>query len=199
MATKTKTDMRRCVGSKTFGIEPHDAPADDFPVQPSRKDGLGVMCKPHWRQYTSALRKAALARKANADPSPAPVAPRISRGQRRAQAQAAGKVQPARRPPSPGGVRDSSSASSRSGSAATPASGSSKRRSRAPVSHRAAPPSSSSRHHAGPGRESGAFPCPVASMPELTGSAPLRRPVAPTLAHVSISRCRCAYRRRARR
>ena len=58
------TTMRRCSGSKTFGIEAHEAPRDDFPIQPSRKDGLGTMCKPHWNQYTSALRKAALARKA---------------------------------------------------------------------------------------------------------------------------------------
>ena len=71
MATKGKsTEMRRCVGSKTFGIEPHDAPVADFPVQPSRKDGLGVMCKKHWTEYTGALRRAAQARKA-ADGGPA--------------------------------------------------------------------------------------------------------------------------------
>lgn len=66
MATKKKANSvtRRCVGSKTFGIESHDAPVADFPAQPSRKDGLGVMCKPHWSQYTGALRKAALGRKA---------------------------------------------------------------------------------------------------------------------------------------
>ena len=57
-------DMRRCIGSAKFGIEAHEAPADDFPVQPSQKDGLGRMCKTHWNQYTNALRKAALARKA---------------------------------------------------------------------------------------------------------------------------------------
>ena len=57
-------DMRRCSGSKTFGIEAHEAPPSDFPVQPSRKDGLGTMCKPHWSQYTGALRKASLERKA---------------------------------------------------------------------------------------------------------------------------------------
>ena len=57
-------DMRRCIGSAKFGIEAHEAPVDDFPVQPSQKDGLGRMCKPHWNQYTTALRKAALARKA---------------------------------------------------------------------------------------------------------------------------------------
>ena len=56
-------DMRKCIGSTKFGIEAHEAPATDFPAQPSQKDGLGRMCKPHWNQYTSALRKAALARK----------------------------------------------------------------------------------------------------------------------------------------
>lgn len=58
------TDMRVCIGSTKFGIEAHEAPVTDFPAQPSQKDGLGRMCKPHWNQYTSALRKAALARKA---------------------------------------------------------------------------------------------------------------------------------------
>jgi len=57
-------DMRKCIGSATFGIEAHEAPADEFPAQPSQKDGLGRMCKPHWNQYTTALRKAALARTA---------------------------------------------------------------------------------------------------------------------------------------
>jgi len=57
-------DARKCIGSAQFGIEAHEAPVGDFPAQPSQKDGLGRMCKPHWRQYTSALRKAALVRKA---------------------------------------------------------------------------------------------------------------------------------------
>ncbi len=57
-------DMRKCIGSAKFGIEAHEAPVGDFPTQPSQKDGLGRMCKPHWNQYTTALRKAALARKA---------------------------------------------------------------------------------------------------------------------------------------
>jgi len=57
-------DMRKCIGSAKFGIEAHEAPVADFPVQPSQRDGLGRMCKPHWNQYTTALRKAALARKA---------------------------------------------------------------------------------------------------------------------------------------
>jgi len=74
----TTTELRRCIGSAKFGIESHQAPPDEFPAQPSQKDGLGRMCKPHWNQYTSALRKAALARKAAeaevpAEPEPAPV------------------------------------------------------------------------------------------------------------------------------
>lgn len=57
-------DMRRCIGSERFGIEAHEAPVTEFPAQPSQKDGLGRMCKTHWNAYTSALRKASLARKA---------------------------------------------------------------------------------------------------------------------------------------
>ena len=67
-------DMRRCIGSAKFGIEAHQAPVDEFPAQPSQKDGLGRMCKTHWNQYTNALRKAALARRAadaaSAEPEP---------------------------------------------------------------------------------------------------------------------------------
>lgn len=68
-------DLRRCIGSAKFGIEAHEAPTDDFPLQPSQKDGLGRMCKPHWNQYTNALRKAALARKAAEDGVAGEVAP----------------------------------------------------------------------------------------------------------------------------
>ncbi|MBI3748047.1 MAG: hypothetical protein HY262_04260 [Chloroflexi bacterium] len=74
----TTTALRRCIGSAKFGIEAHEAPADEFPAQPSQRDGLGRMCKPHWNQYTSALRKAALARKAaegGAAVVAAPIAP----------------------------------------------------------------------------------------------------------------------------
>ena len=60
----TTTALRRCIGSAEFEIEAHEAPPDAFPAQPSQKDGLGRMCKPHWNQYTAALRRAALARKA---------------------------------------------------------------------------------------------------------------------------------------
>ena len=56
-------DMRKCIGSAKFGIEAHEAPPEDFPAQPSQKDGLGRMCKPHWTEYTRALHRDALARK----------------------------------------------------------------------------------------------------------------------------------------
>lgn len=75
----TGTQARRCIGSTRFGIAAHDADAIDFPVQPSQKDGLGRMCRPHWRQYTNALRTAAVERKAvepmaavEAEPEPVP-------------------------------------------------------------------------------------------------------------------------------
>jgi hypothetical protein len=63
------TDMRKCIGSAKFGIEAHEAPATEFPAQPSQKDGLGRMCKTHWNAYTNALRKASLARKAAEAPA----------------------------------------------------------------------------------------------------------------------------------
>ena len=52
-------DMRTCIGSAKFGIEAHEAPVEDFPVQASQKDGRGRICRPHWTQYTRALRTAA--------------------------------------------------------------------------------------------------------------------------------------------
>lgn len=61
------TDLRRCIGSTRFGIEPHDAPVGDFPAQPSQKDGLGRMCKPHWKAYTAGLARDAKARQAAAE------------------------------------------------------------------------------------------------------------------------------------
>jgi len=79
------TDLRRCIGSAKFGIEAHEAPVTEFPVQPSQKDGLGRMCKPHWNAYTSALRNSALARKATeAGPEAAPEPIRAKRGRRKA-------------------------------------------------------------------------------------------------------------------
>jgi hypothetical protein len=51
----TAPKLRMCVGSKRFGIEPHEAPPEDFPHHPSQKDGIGRMCKPHWNIYTTGL------------------------------------------------------------------------------------------------------------------------------------------------
>ena len=99
-------DLRRCIGSAKFGIEGHEAPPEDFPAQPSQKDGLGRMCKTHWNQYTTALRKAALARKAadgavatEAAPTerePAAVAARKGVGGRKAKEARAAKPEPIR-------------------------------------------------------------------------------------------------------
>ena len=69
-------DQRRCIGSARFGIEAHEAPVADFPVQLSHKDGLGRMCKVHWNAYT-----AGLARDANPASRPSPAASRRPRGQ----------------------------------------------------------------------------------------------------------------------
>ena len=78
-------DMRKCIGSAKFGIESHEAPVTEFPAQPSQKDGLGRMCKPHWNAYTNALRKASLARKAaNAEPVAAPEPAKAKRGRKAA-------------------------------------------------------------------------------------------------------------------
>ena len=96
------TTVRRCIGSERFGIEAHEATVEDFPAQPSQKDGLGRMCKPHWREYTTALRKAALARKAadvgvatevaptepEPEAKPEPIRTRVPRGRQEAVPQA---------------------------------------------------------------------------------------------------------------
>jgi hypothetical protein len=69
-ASQGATDMadeatqRRCIGSERFGIEPHEAQVEDFPKQPSQKDGLGRMCKVHWNEYTAGLARDAKTRKA---------------------------------------------------------------------------------------------------------------------------------------
>jgi hypothetical protein len=59
-------DTRTCIGSAKFGITAHEAPLTDFPLQPSQRDGLGRMCRPHWTAYTRALRRA------SAEPKAAP-------------------------------------------------------------------------------------------------------------------------------
>jgi pyruvate/2-oxoglutarate dehydrogenase complex dihydrolipoamide acyltransferase (E2) component len=84
-------DMRKCIGSAKFGIAAHEAPVGDFPTQPSQKDGLGRMCKPHWTEYTRALRKAKGGASKAASTGTPPIA-HVSNQQRRAAAQAAGKV-----------------------------------------------------------------------------------------------------------
>jgi len=90
------TTTRRCIGSKRFGIEAHEAALADFPVQPSQKDGLGRMCKAHWNAYTAGLARDAKARKAaeagepaeasTDDPGASPAVPEPSRKRRRAEA-----------------------------------------------------------------------------------------------------------------
>ena len=89
-------NLRNCLGSARFGIEAHDAPPEDFPVQPSQKDGLGRMCKPHWNAYTAGLARDAKARRA-ADPGDVseatattaePIRTRTPRGRREADAEA---------------------------------------------------------------------------------------------------------------
>ena len=83
MATTTTSGMRRCIGSTTFGIESHEAPVDDFPVQASAKDGLGRMCRPHWTEYTRALRKASVARKAEVESTPETIAEPVATAPRK--------------------------------------------------------------------------------------------------------------------
>ena len=90
-------DLRKCIGSTRFGIEPHEAPVEDFPKQPSQKDGLGRMCKVHWNQYTAGLARDAKARKAAAGakaedpaPEPEPIEAKAPRPGRRAPDQIAG-------------------------------------------------------------------------------------------------------------
>ena len=104
-------ELRKCIGSTRFGIEAHEAPVEDFPVQPSQKDGLGRMCRPHWNQYTPALREAAAARKAaehgavtEASPTesePAAV-PAIKVGGRRTKEAGVAKPEPIRTRPARG-------------------------------------------------------------------------------------------------
>jgi hypothetical protein len=94
-------DMRKCIGSTKFGIEAHEVPVTDFPAQPSQKDGLGRMCKTHWSQYTSALRKAALARKAAegqsaTTPEVAQAKPPVATSKRHAPKPAAAKARKAK-------------------------------------------------------------------------------------------------------
>jgi hypothetical protein len=101
-STTAMTDLRRCIGSVRFGIEAHEAPPEDFPVQPSGRDGLGRMCKIHWNQYTAGLARDAKARKAadGADVATAPVKETAALGRRTAKEARAADLAPIRtRPP----------------------------------------------------------------------------------------------------
>jgi len=76
------TEVRRCHGSARFGIEPHEAPVSTFPRQPSRKDGLGVMCTEHWTAYVKGLREARIAGAASPVDEPTTTANAIISGTR---------------------------------------------------------------------------------------------------------------------
>jgi len=82
-------ELRKCIGSTRFGIEAHEAPVAEFPVQPSQKDGLGRMCKLHWNQYTAGLARDAKARKTTRDeaaaPDPEPIETKPSRAKGKAK------------------------------------------------------------------------------------------------------------------
>ena len=73
--TKATVEMRRCTGSARFGIDAHEAPIDEFPKQPSRKDGLGTMCAPHWKAYVKGLTDDRKARGNGATPPETPAKP----------------------------------------------------------------------------------------------------------------------------
>jgi hypothetical protein len=92
-------DMRKCIGSTRFGIEAHEAPVGDFPAQPSQKDGLGRMCRPHWNQYTAGLardRKARIATEAAADSPAVPASGKKARTKAATKPEAI-RTRPARR------------------------------------------------------------------------------------------------------
>lgn len=66
--------LRKCIGSERYGIKPHEVPIDEFPKQPSQKDGLGRMCRTHWNEYTAGLARDRKARQAD-DAAAAATAP----------------------------------------------------------------------------------------------------------------------------
>jgi hypothetical protein len=75
-STGYATELRRCAGSARFGIEAHEGPVSTFPKQPSRKDGLGTMCAPHWKAYVKGLREArAAGSQATPEPGAGPAEP----------------------------------------------------------------------------------------------------------------------------
>jgi hypothetical protein len=121
------SEMRKCIGSAKFGIEAHEAPVADFPAQPSRKDGLGSMCKPHWKAYVAGL---ARDRKAKATGGEAPAAvPEPTVGQKLARLNADRKASAAaaraairtgaKKPKKPEPIRTRPARTSRAGKAGT--------------------------------------------------------------------------------
>ena len=91
--------LRRCAGSARFGIEPHEAPVEDFPKQPSRKDGLGTMCTEHWRAYVKGLREARMAAAGGRTPSAARSVERAAKKPARPKATKASTKRERRRTP----------------------------------------------------------------------------------------------------
>ena len=89
-------EMRKCIGSTRFGIEAHEAPVEDFPSQPSQKDRLGRMCKPHWNQYTAGLARERKARLATEGAADSPAVPATGK---KARTKAVTKPEPIRTKP----------------------------------------------------------------------------------------------------
>jgi hypothetical protein len=79
--TNAMDELRRCIGSARFGIDAHDAPVEEFPVQPSQKDGLGRLCKPHWNLYTAGLASDRKVRLAPEPPVDSAAVPALGRKQ----------------------------------------------------------------------------------------------------------------------
>jgi hypothetical protein len=96
--TTAMTELRKCAGSARFEIERHEAPVEDFPIQPSGRDGLGRMCKTHWNQYTAGLARDAKARKApdGAEVTAKPTKKADALGRRTAKEARASKTEPIR-------------------------------------------------------------------------------------------------------
>jgi hypothetical protein len=111
--TTDMADLRTCIGSAKFGIEVHEAPVGDFPAQPSQKDGLGRMCKPHWKAYVAGLTRD---RKAKAQGGAEPTVQ--SQAAARVETKRAARVA-AKTPKKPEPIRTRPARTSRAGGART--------------------------------------------------------------------------------
>ncbi len=167
---------RRCIGSARYGIEAHEAPVEEFLVQPSQRDGLGRMCKVHWNQYTAGLARDAKARKAAATGTveAPPEEPRVT-------AMQSSKAKPVAGAPLTDEQRRAAADDMAAALAATQArSARGRRRVASPEAvRRATPDRDPSGRTTGPGRTSGAALCPVASLAGVPAIARRGRPVAP--------------------